>query len=137
MFRNIHRHPTFFPIIIVLLTGTLIYFMFFSFTSKPIVLSPTTPVVNEEEYREAVKKIIAPFLTSVSSAPNDMAKLVLVENTLNSLLGVTVPASYKDAHLEMAVSLNQMREGLRGTKGMFEEGKNRLARVVEANPWMK
>lgn len=137
MFRNIHRHPTFFPIVIVLLTGILIYFMFFSFTSKPIVLSPTTPVVNEEEYREAVKKIIAPFSASVSSAPNDMAKLVLVENTLNSLLGVTVPALYKDAHFEMAVGLNQMREGLRGAKGVFEEGKSRLARVVEANPWMK
>src|SRR3989338_2293396 len=137
MFKNIHHHPTFFPVMLALLTGGLIYFMFFAFTSKPIVLSAATTVVDEGAYRESVKNIVAPFLKSFSSAPNDMAKLVLTENVLNTLLNVTVPVIYKEIHLELAISLNQMRDGLRGANGSFEDGKVRFERIVGANPWLK
>jgi len=137
MFRNIHRHPTFFPIILLFLTGGLVYFMFFSFTSKPITLSPGMTVVDENAYRQSVKDIIISLFKSFGSAAGDMARLVLVENAANALLGVTVPASYKEMHFDLIVSLNQMREGLRGSKGQMEKGNAELARILSENPWLK
>lgn len=133
-----HWHPTFFPLALGLLTLALVAFMVVTFsggkTSSLIANEP--PTVSGDAYQEKAKEVMASFNVEYKAA-DDLAKLLLVEKTLNALLALRVPASFKDLHLELAFSLNQIREGLRGDVKARREGETHLQKVLTDNPWLK
>ncbi|MBI4714194.1 hypothetical protein HY771_03355 [Candidatus Uhrbacteria bacterium] len=114
-----HHHRTFFLPILILLTVGLVVFMFFSLTDsfKPAEISQQfiTPV-SSQEYTNSIKTIGKKFEVSFGTAENDIARLVLVENTLSELLALRVPSEFKEIHLELAVALSQLQADLRSQK---------------------
>ncbi len=118
-----HHHRSFFLPILALLTVGLVVFMFYSLTdsfkapefSKQVITS-----VSSQEYTNDIKSIGEKFVESYQVAENDIAKLVLVENTLSELLALRVPAEFKETHLEFAVLLSQMQTELRSQKDASE-----------------
>lgn len=133
-----HWHPTFFPLALALLTLALIAFMVVAFSGGKAssLMANETPAVSDDAYQEQAKAVMVSFEAEYKAA-DDLAKLLLVEKTLNALLALRVPVSFKDLHLELAFSLNQMREGLRGDAKVRREGEAHLQKVLTDNPWLK
>ena len=124
----------------VLLTLTLAAFMVAVFSSRsgePAVGGEQEIGVSEEDYRLELKELMSAFRESYASAQDDLARLVLVEQTMNRLLTLRVPSNQKDLHLELAFALNRLREGLRGDAELREDGQERLERVLTEYPWLK
>jgi hypothetical protein len=118
-----HHHRSFFLPILALLTAGLVVFMFYSLTDSNEVEKFTeeiTSPVSSQEYTNSVKSIGKKFVESYEVAENDMAKLVLVENTISELLALRVPSEFKETHLELAVYLSQMQTELRSQKDTAE-----------------
>jgi hypothetical protein len=111
-----HHHRSFFLPILGLLTVGLVVFMFYSLTDsfKPPEFSQQviTPV-SSQEYTNSIKTIGGKFVESYGVAENDIARLVIVENTLSELLALRVPVEFKEIHLELAVILSQMQTALK------------------------
>ena len=146
----LHQRRSFYPLAIAILTLALGSLMFYTLSSstRPTGLkslgnqgnqasqvSPT-PAVTDADYREDAHAVIAPFLASYYAASNDGVYLGLVEDALAALMPITVPASYKDVHLGLAVSLSLMRDGLRGEEGSLRMGNEKLAKIVAAESWL-
>ncbi len=136
----LYRHPTFFPLILALLTLGLIGFMAVTFSNRsarvPGGSSEEAPV-NEDAYRSKMQSIMTGFAGKYYGAPDDLQKLVLSENALNAMLALRVPATYKDFHLELAFSLNLMREGLREKSDAQIDGERRLSELLSKEAWLK
>ncbi|MEI6510593.1 MAG: hypothetical protein WCO25_00935 [Candidatus Uhrbacteria bacterium] len=139
-----HRRRSFYPLAIALLTLALGLLMLYTLGSST---SPTgrksvgtqvspTPAVTDADYRTNSHAVIAPFLASYGAATNDAIKLAAVEDALAALMPITVPASYKDVHLGLAVSLSLMRDGLRGEDGSLDAGYAKLTKIVATEPWL-
>lgn len=126
----LHRHHSFFPLALALLTLGLIMFMYFSFTAakdETKFVGQTIVPVSSQEYKNDLKKINDEFIASYEIAETDTTKLFLVEKTLGELLALRVPAEFKSTHLELAVLLNQMQTALRTQKNpkeLFDSFKN-------------
>ncbi|OGL95841.1 hypothetical protein A2348_00315 [Candidatus Uhrbacteria bacterium RIFOXYB12_FULL_58_10] len=134
-----HRHASFFPFVIALLTlglGTLMFVTLNRSVPRQLSSESVAPVVSDSGYREQSHAVIAPFLTAYQSAETDIMKLVEVEDALSALTGLTVPATYRDVQLGLAVSLTLMRDGLRGEDGSLESGFAKLMRLVGDYPWL-
>lgn len=122
-----HRHHSFFPFVLALLTFGLIVLMYFSFTIVKVETKSIQQIivpVSSQEYESELKEIGNGFTASYVSSETDIAKLVLVEKTLSELLSLRVPAEFKDKHLELAVLLNQIQTALleqKDTKEFFDE----------------
>jgi len=127
-----HHHRSFFLPALALLTVGLVVFMFFSLTDsfKPPEFSQQviTPV-SSQEYTNSIKTIGKKFVESYGIAENDIARLVLVEETLSELLALRVPAEFKEKHLELAVLLSQMQTELRSQKDTTESF-NRFTEIL-------
>jgi hypothetical protein len=135
----LYRHPTFFPLILALLTLGLIGFMVVTFSNRSAGGpggSSEEAVVNEDEYRLKAKQTMAGFEATYEGA-DDLERLVFVEDALNALLALRVPAAYKDLHLELAFSLNLIREGLRAKSESRLEGERRLFELLSKEAWLK
>ncbi len=144
-----HQRRSFYPLVIAILTlalGSLMFFTLSQSTRLPLLqkeragvrssdVSPT-PAVTDADYRANAHAVIAPFLVSYSAASNDGIRLGLVEDALAALMPITVPASYKDVHLGLAVSLSLMRDGLRGEEGSLETGYAKLTKIAAADAWL-
>jgi hypothetical protein len=133
-----HRKRTsFYQFVILALTAALGGLMFATLRGTVSdVSSPAVPPVTEADYRAGSRAVVAPFLEAYASAETDVARLVAVEDALAAMAGVTVPASYRDAHLGLAVSLALLRDGLRGDAAALADGNARLAALIGNYPWM-
>ncbi len=142
-----HKRRSFYPLAIALLTLALGSLMFYTLDTRLPLLqkeragvrstdASTTPAVTDADYRTNSHAVIAPFLASYGAATNDAIKLAAVEDALAALIPVTVPASYKDVHLGLAVSLSLMRDGLRGEDGSLDAGYAKLTKIVATEPWL-
>jgi hypothetical protein len=134
-----NRHRTsFYPLLIALATLGLGAFMLAGMTgtNHPSADEPAAPAMTESDYRADASRVIGPVLQAYDAAPTDIAKLVAVEDGLNGLMKLTVPAAYKDVHLGLAVSLTLMRDGLRGEEGSLDSGYAKLMELVGDYPWL-
>lgn len=134
----IHHRTSFYPFVIALLTIGLGALMFVTLNrSVPRAeTEESAPAVTESDYRADSHAVIAPFLAAYQSAETDVARLVAVEDAMAALTRLTVPASYRDVHFGLAVSLTLMRDGLRGEEGALEIGYAKLMRLVGDYPWL-
>ena len=141
---HIHKRRSFYPLAVALLTLALGALMFFTLGRSAGFPSaenrgaqvPAAPAVTDAEYRERSHDVIAPFLVAYGAATGDAEKVVAVENAISALLSLTVPATYKDVHLGLAVSLTLMRDGLRGEEGSLDAGYAKLTKIVASEPWL-
>lgn len=105
-----------FPIIITLLSLGLVVFMYYAFsfkTEKPITSTNSVIAVTSEDYQKEAQEIILSFDNKMALTEDSLAKLVAVEETLNTLLALHVPNEFQGVHLELALALNSMKETLR------------------------
>lgn len=133
-----HHKRSFYPFAIALLTLALGGLMYLTLTkSAPSAGPATQPAVTESDYRSEAHSVIAPFLTAYQGAATDVAKLVAVEDAVNGLMPLIVPASFKDLHFGLAVSLTLMRDGLRGEDpATVASGYAKLMQLVGDYPWL-
>lgn len=115
-----HQRHSFFPLVLGLLTLGLIVLMFYAFagrrpseTTPPVQLNPVTT----QEYEQSIQSLMSTFVVTYDESTDDLSRLVLVEQTLQQLLALRVPAEDKQTHLELAVGLNQMQQALRAKSG--------------------
>ena len=119
-----HKHRSIlFPVVLIGLTLALAATVYFSVSPKSAVVPESKIIpVNDELYRNELTNIIQTFQTQYRSAPDDLRRLLLVEATLRNLLSLRVPAMYKELHLDLAVSLNLIMNGLRGEATLHTGG---------------
>ncbi len=139
-----HHKASWFPFILIGLTLGLLSFMVFAFsernpetTSSMSEMEIQEPVVTDEDYRINIQNVISSYLQQRDSATTDLDRLVLAEDTLDKVLAIRVSAAYKELHLNLATSLFQMVQGLKGEEGAYEKGRERFDQIVEENPWLK
>ena len=136
-----HSRPLFFPITLAVLTLCLVVFMVAALSNGSVKQSQRASVaetaMNEQTYQSTVADLFVSYTSSYSSALSDVEKLALTQQTLNALLEQRVPAVYKDAHLQVAVALHLIAEGLREQKpASRSSGEERLTHVQAEYPWL-
>ncbi len=128
---SFHRHPSFFPVVLVLLTVLLGGFMVYTFRGRSAP-PPEEPVVSQEDYRADVRAALAPVIV-----PDGSDRAGNVNRAIADLLALRVPGADTDAHLEFVSSLYRMREGLDGDPDALREGQVRFDAAVDAHPWVR
>ena len=115
-----HHRRSLFPLLLALLTLVLVIFMFYAFTGRSLkrsnVVGEPSPV-SAQQYQTELHELTSTFVEQYEGEANDLARLVLVETTLQKLLSLRVPTEQKDRHLALAVELNQMQQALRQQNG--------------------
>jgi len=137
-----HKRTLIFPFIFIGLTVGLILFMVYAFTGDENIdrsgeVAEQEPAVTDDDYRGEISKVVGDYLQRRETTGSDLERLVLVEDALDNVLALKVSAAYKDLHLELASSLYQISEGLRGEAGALEQGEGRFDRAVSSNPWLR
>lgn len=128
-----HKHPSFFPIVLIALTLALGAFMFTTVNKEGTAPTPAEVVsVNPEDYRTAVRTALAPVLV-----PDGKDRTGDVTRALDALLPLRVPTADMKAHLELVGSLSQIRDGLKGNAESLKAGQTRLDTAVAAFPWVR
>ncbi len=129
-----HKRHSFFPLVLALLTLGLIVFMFYAFTGKQSVSVRQTsevPPVSSQEYEKELSTLTKSFVEQYPQKEDELSRLVLVEQTLQSLLSLRVPVEAKEMHLNLAVELNQMQQALREKSGKEKEAFERIVSYVQ------
>ena len=105
---------------------------------KPIVLAPTAA-----DYRVEARAVVGPFLGQAAVigqgvSPEGAEELMgeLVDMTQERLLGMTVPATERDAHLSMVILLDQWRRALDGTDLDMSGVVSRTDDLLVDYPWL-
>lgn len=128
-----HRRTSFFPLILALLTLVLGLLMFYAFTGRSIIeqaaVTVVTPV-SSQEYNNELKTLMQSFIVDYPQKYDDISRLVLIEQTLQKLLSLRVPAESKETHLNLAVELNQMQQALKEKNGEENEAFARIQSYV-------
>lgn len=138
--RHYTKH-SYFPLTLTLLTLGLILFMFYAFTfeaepsSYPIAVEEEEPV-DANDYRSELAYAIATFDEGYTDASDDLARLVAAEQAVSDLLDMRVPSEYKELHLELAVTLNQLQTALRSTERSTGDSLNTLEQLKVQYPWL-
>ncbi len=116
----IHHRHSFFPLVLAGLTLALIIFMFYSFTGwqpSTSTMVPEQMPVSPAEYEQSLTQVTRAFVESYPGQSDDLARLVLVEKTMQQLLNLRVPAEQKELHLSLVIELNQIQQALRERNG--------------------
>ncbi len=134
----LHKRP-WFLLFVFFLSAALGVLIFFSYTANVQQTKPPveTPIVSDEAYQKELTISVKSFLTSYSAVGDDGAKSALVQSFLNQLLHMRVPAQEKDLHLELALSLQQMKEGLQNHSQDAVDGLTRFRNAVTKASWLK
>jgi len=142
-----HRHRSFFPLILALLTILLIVLMVWKLQSKEVkVPNSSYVVVTEEisadpitpaEYEKQLTDVMSEFFQKYDTADQNFIRVIAVDESLSALLDLKVPVQYKDLHLAMAVNLNLVRRGLTNEPDRLEEGLNNLKTLRQEYPWLQ
>ena len=134
----LHKRP-WFLVLVFLLSLALGMFIYSSYSAKVQQTKPSasTPAISDEAYQQELNGTVKTFLTAYTAAADDSAKSTLVQTLLNQLLHMRVPAQEKDLHLELALSLQQMKEGLQNHSQDATDGLTRFREAVTKTPWMK
>lgn len=133
------KHVPFFPLLVFALTLILVTVFVFSVSpkygeQKPAV-SETVPV-SEEQYQAALTAVLKKFITSYDAASDDSVRAHLVDQTLATLLSMRVPAAFKDLHLELAISLQKMKQGFVSNPQDVTDGYTQIKTSVSQTSWL-
>ncbi len=127
----IHRHPSFLPAVLVLLTIGLGAWMFWSFRAPAVAPAPVS-AASEAGYRTALRQAVGPVL---DSAARDRA--ARVGKALSDVLALRVPADDMSIHLAFARALSRLSDGYKGDAAALQDGQDLLDAAVAANPWVR
>lgn len=130
----IHKHPSFFPVVLAVLTvalGAVIYTSVHSGGNATVPATETT-AVDPDQYRAAVRAALAPVLV-----PDGKDRAGDVTRAIDALLPLRVPTADMKAHLELVGGLSQVRAGLTGDTAALKAGQARLDTAVAAFPWVR
>tara|TARA_Y100000031_G_C8124975_1_gene340034 strand:+ start:298 stop:675 length:378 start_codon:yes stop_codon:yes gene_type:complete len=100
----ISMHPrTWFPLILVTITMALLVVVLFLFGPAFVSneASDVLPRVMVKEYQEQADNIVTGFTGTLEEA----------QTVQNDLLGLVVPADYREIHLEMVIATNLIIQG--------------------------
>lgn len=134
-----HTSTSFFPLIVLALT--LILVSSFVFLSSPKQteqkrVSLQTSVITETQYQEALSAVLKKFFTVYDSATTDVVRAETVQNTLNALLSMRVPAGFKDLHLELAIAFQKMKQGFVSNPQDVTEGYEQVKTLSSQTSWL-
>ena len=126
-----------FPYITFLLSLILVGLIIFSFVSKSSTEKTVsaTPTVSESEYQSELQKHVSIFSPAYAAATSDADRTAAVQTMMNSLLSMHVPADDKDLHLELALSLQSMKDALASGKDA-SDGFTRFKTAVTSATWL-
>lgn len=130
-----------FPFVVFFLTLVLIALVVSSFTGKGQLEkrgqgAPPITMISDITYQRELSGNVKTFLNAYATATDDASRSALVQTMLNQLLHMRVPAQEKDLHLELALSLQQMKEGLANHSQDASEGFARLNDAVSQTSWL-
>ncbi|HLD17657.1 MAG TPA: hypothetical protein VJB99_01105 [Patescibacteria group bacterium] len=115
----LHHHSAF-PATVALLTAALAALVAWTYAGKPLV-SPhrvvrdqgtVNSLLKPEDYDRSVHDRLVDLPEVLRQNADTESRERFLEETLNWLLSVPVPAERREVHLAFALSLNGMREGL-------------------------
>ncbi len=130
---SFHKHPSFFPIVLIALTVGLGAFMFSTISKDgSVAVEQGSGTVDQEAYRAAVRAALAPVLV-----PDGKDRAGDVARAIDALLPLRVPPADMKAHLELVGGLSQIRDGLKGNAESLKAGQTRLDTAVAAFPWVR
>lgn len=116
------------------LTLVLIIFMFYAFTEQgrePISVMREPSPVSAQAYEKQWQQITQAFEEMYPNQSDDLARLVLTEQTIRELLELRVPAQQKDFHLSLVIELNQIAQALRARSGEASEAFARFQQILK------
>ncbi|MEK7452533.1 MAG: hypothetical protein AAB664_04285 [Patescibacteria group bacterium] len=128
-----------FPFVVVFLTIVLFGFFYVSYRSKSLSIKnapATVSSISDELYKKNISIYIKSFFDKYPSAKDDAERTMLVQELFNQLLHMRVPMQEKDLHLELALSLQQMKDGLANHSQDLPEGFARLKDAVTQTSWL-
>lgn len=134
------KHTSFFPFIVLALT--LILVSGFVFLSSPKhaqqnSASSQVSLVSDAEYQQALTTVLKRFFSVYDSATSDSARAESVQGTLNSVLSMRVPASFKDLHLELAIALQKMKQGFSSNPQDVTDGYKQIKTLILQTSWLR
>jgi len=137
----ITAHPkTWFPFVLIFLTLALLVAMLFLFdtdSSNQTDLEVTEPQVTMADYKAGVAPIVDNLLLNIEQANDDLERVNILQQVQDQLLGVLVPADYRNAHLEIVIALNLMRQGyLLQDEEQITEGQARFEQILLSDHWL-
>jgi hypothetical protein len=133
------RSRSSFPAVVGILTVALAIFIAYAVTHRAPAPAPaaTASAVSDASYEAQMKGLLGSLDGSYPAAKNDTARLVLVQDALTQVLNVRVPEDQKTFHLEIATSLNQWEQGLRGDAAALAAARKRYADAEASATWLK
>jgi flagellar basal body-associated protein FliL len=145
-----HKKRSLFPLILALLTLGLIGLMVLSFSGqserKPAEQNaPDQEVVEEFEgervddnsYATTMRDALRELPEELETEPDNLKKLVKIEDALKTALDTKVPADKQSTHLEIALALKQMERGLRNETDAYQSGLEELRALISNNEWLQ
>lgn len=98
--------------------------------------APEPVLVSKEDYKNSVKDIMSFYWFSFENL-DQQEKLKSVEGAREKILNLAVPAEFKDLHLSLAISLDLIRQGLKGDSAALERGESQLKNLAQKHDWLK
>lgn len=137
--RYYQKH-SFFPVVIILLTLLLGGFMFFvlrgSFTQEQSTIQEPK-LVNEDDYRDGVSGILQSFEEQFAVSQDNAQKRLATQSALNALLELRVPVEYKDLHLQLAITWNQIQTVLQdNSENELDASFKTIEQLKITYPWL-
>lgn len=138
-----HRHRSFFPLVLALLTILLVVLMIWKL-QPPAAGAPSSPATEEisadpvtpAEYETHLADLLGKFFQKYDAADQDFIRVIIADETLSALLDLKVPAQYKELHLAVAVNLNLIQRGLTDEPARLNEGLSNLQSLRQAYSWL-
>lgn len=123
---SFHRRRSFFPLLVALLSVSLLGFMMVVFLSQPpqtgneLTQEPVS-TISSEDYHASARAVVASFDQKIQVAQDVPSRRAVVQSSLSALLALRVPVEYQNAHLHLALALNAMQSALGSDDQLFEE----------------
>lgn len=131
------KRVSFFPLILLALTLILVYlFVFFSAPKQVKTTQTQVSAVSEGHYQEALASVLKKFFSVYDSATSDTVRAESVQTALNALLNMRVPASDKELHLELAIILQKMKQGITANPQDVSDGYSEIKDLISQTSWL-
>jgi hypothetical protein len=130
-------HPTYFPVILIVLTLLLLAVVLSVVREERKLANQKTPQVLAVEYQENVRSAIggfSPLESSSIDAEDASAEQLLAVQA--ALLRLRVPSEYRGVHLKMVLVLNAWSAGLEGDEEKKARASADWRELVEQNAWV-
>ncbi len=104
-----HRHPSFFPVVIVLITLALGGFMVYGLkpSPAPVAIPVQSSALSEAEYELAIQRI-----SGMLDTTKQKVDAAVVDQALTELLQLHVSGPLQERHLNSATSLLKWRDAI-------------------------